>query len=76
MSETEKKRPGPKPQYERQKPYELGAPRLATRVSPEVLEWIQKPGGQKRPEGTRPYIERIVLEDKVRTLAEEPAADE
>ena len=58
---------GPKPTYERRSGYAKGAPRLATRVDPDVLEWVES-----RPEGARPYIQRIVREDRARTLAENP----
>jgi len=53
---------GPKPKFDIAKGYQRGAPRLATRVDPDVLEWIES-----RPEGTRPYIERVVREDRART---------
>lgn len=63
MSESEpKKKRGPKPTYPKYRPTQDGAPLLATRVSPEVYEWARS-----RPEGTRPYLERIILEDKGRT---------
>lgn len=51
---------GPKPKFEA-KGYQRGAPRLATRVDPDVLEWVES-----QLEGTRPYIERIVREDRRR----------
>lgn len=54
---------GPKPKFDVAKGYQRGAPRLATRVDPDVLEWIES-----RPEGTRPYIERVVREERERTL--------
>lgn len=59
--EPEKKKRGPKATYEKTKDYHRGAPRLATRVDPDVLEWIES-----RPEGTRPYLERIVRQDRER----------
>lgn len=52
---------GPKPKYESNGGYQRGAPRLATRVDPDVLDWIES-----RVEGTRPYIERLVREDRNR----------
>lgn len=57
----EKKR-GRKKVYDSSKGYDKGAPRLATRVDPDVLEWVES-----RPEGKRPYIERVVREDKAKT---------
>lgn len=57
--EPEKKKRGPKATYEKTKDYHRGAPRLATRVDPDVLEWIES-----RPEGTRSYLERIVRQDQ------------
>lgn len=57
--EPEKKKRGPKATYEKTRGYHRGAPRLATRVDPDVLEWIES-----RPEGTRQYIERIVRQDR------------
>ena len=67
MSEppSEKKRPGRKRQYE-SKGYQDGAPRLATRIAPDVLDWVQT-----RPEGVRPYLERVVREDRQRTEGEQ-----
>lgn len=59
-SPPEKKRPGRKRQYE-SKGYQDGAPRLATRVDPEVLDWVQS-----RPEGVRPYVERLAKLDKLK----------
>lgn len=59
-SPSEKKRPGRKRQYE-SKGYQDGAPRLATRVDPEVLDWVQS-----RPEGVRPYLERLAKLDKLK----------
>jgi hypothetical protein len=56
---------GPKPQYQHEKRYQAGAPLLTTRINPETLDWIQS-----RPEGTRPYLERVVGEDRKRTQAE------
>lgn len=53
---------GRKKIYEHTKVYEAGAPRLVTRVAPDVLEWIES-----RPEGTRPYIERVVRADREAT---------
>jgi len=53
---------GPKPKYESNGGYQRGAPRLATRVDPDVLEWIES-----RSEGTRSYIEKLVREDRRRT---------
>ena len=50
---------GPKPKYESNGGYQRGAPRLATRVDPDVLEWIES-----RAEGTRSYIERLVRQDR------------
>ncbi len=50
---------GRKPVYSKSNSYSRGAPRLATRIDPEALEWIES-----RPEGVRPYLERIVLADK------------
>lgn len=52
---------GPKPKYESKGGYQRGAPRLATRVDPDVLEWIES-----QLEGTRPYIERLVRQDRQR----------
>lgn len=52
---------GPKPKYETTGGYQRGAPRLATRVDPDVLAWIES-----QAEGTRPYIERLVREDRER----------
>lgn len=52
---------GPKPKYESSAGYQRGAPRLATRVDPDVLEWIES-----RAEGTRSYIERLVRVDRER----------
>lgn len=64
MSEAgpQKKR-GPKPIYPKYRATQDGAPLLATRVSPEVYEWARS-----RPEGARPYLERIILEDKSKAL--------
>ena len=56
---AEKKKPGPKPRYQQSKPDKNGAPLLASRVEPEAFEWAKS-----RPEGTRPFLERIILEDK------------
>lgn len=58
MEEVEKKKPGRKLRYAQQSPHQGGAPKLITRVEPEVLDWIHS-----RPEGTRPYIERLVTDD-------------
>lgn len=58
-AELEKKKRGPKATYEKTKDYHRGAPRLATRIDPDVLEWIES-----QPEGTRPYLERIVRRDR------------
>ena len=61
--EQSKKKRGPKPTFEKTKGYHRGAPRLATRVAPDVLEWVES-----RPEGTRPYIEQLVRDDRDRAL--------
>lgn len=63
--EPEKKKRGPKATYEKTKDYHRGAPRLATRVDPDVLEWIDS-----RSEGVRQYIERLVRADRERTKDE------
>ena len=57
--EPEKKKRGPKATYKKTRGYHRGAPRVATRGDPDVLEWIES-----RPEGTRQYIERIVRQDR------------
>lgn len=62
MENSEKKKPGRKLRYAQQSPHQGGAPKLITRVEPEILNWIHS-----RPEGTRPYIERLVTEDKDRS---------
>lgn len=62
---------GRKKLYENAKDYEAGAPRLVTRVDPEVLEWIES-----RPEKPRPYIEKLVKADKAATLANQPLSGE
>lgn len=69
MSETKEppKKRGPKPKYKQYRASQDGAPQLVSRVCPEVYEWARS-----RPEGTRPYLERIILEDKGRTS--QPAA--
>jgi hypothetical protein len=56
-----KKKRGPKPTYHKYRATQDGAPLLATRVNPEAYEWARG-----RPEGTRTYLERIILEDKAR----------
>lgn len=65
--EPEKKKRGPKATFEKTKDYHRGAPRLATRVDPDVLEWIES-----RPEGTRTFLERIVREDRDRAGGQSP----
>lgn len=64
---TERKRGkrGPEPKYAVAKGFPRGAPRLATRVDPDVLEWVQI-----QPEGVRQYIQRLVREDRQRNLGE------
>lgn len=59
MQEGAKRPPGRPRQYEPNKPYQGGAPRLATRVDPDVLKWTET-----QPEGTRPFIERVVRKDR------------
>lgn len=54
-----KKRPGRKPKYEQLTAYQDGAPRLSTRVDPDVLEWAKS-----REEGVRKYIERLIRADR------------
>lgn len=61
---------GPKPKYESKGGYQRGAPRLATRVDPDVLDWIDS-----RPEGVRRYIERVVREDRDRLAGGGNSAD-
>lgn len=63
MEQSTAPKRGPKPKYDREKAYHRGAPRLATRIAPEALEWIES-----QQEGVRPYLERIVLEDKALRL--------
>ncbi len=58
MNEERKKR-GPKPTYEKRSANERGAPRLISRVDPDVLEWATS-----RPEGTRQYLERLIRADR------------
>lgn len=58
----EPKRRGPRPKFDKLTPYQDGAPRLATRVDPDVLDWVTT-----RPEGTRKYVERVVRDDRART---------
>ena len=58
MDEQRKKR-GPKPKYEKSKSGERGAPRLITRIDPELLKWAKD-----QPEGVREYIERLIRQDK------------
>ncbi len=58
VSEKIPQKRGPKPTYEKVRPNERGAPRLTTRLDPVVLDWINS-----RPEGVRPYLERVVTED-------------
>ena len=55
---------GPKATYEHEKRYQSGAPLLTTRIDPEALDWVKS-----RPEGTRPYLERIIGEDRGKVLA-------
>ena len=67
MSETseptaEPKKRGRKQKYPRLTSYQDGAPLLTTRIDPDKLEWVKS-----RPEGTRPYLERIIGEDRDRT---------
>lgn len=59
--EKAKAKRGPKPIYEKDKPYNRGAPRLVTRLLPSALDWVES-----RPEGVRPYLERIIFEDRDR----------
>ncbi len=54
-----KKRPGRKPKFEQLTAYQDGAPRLTTRVDPDVLEWAKS-----RPEGLRSYVERLIRTDR------------
>ena len=56
---TEPKKRGRKKVYESDKTYHEGAPRLATRVAPDVLEWIEA-----QPEGKRLFIEQLVREHR------------
>ncbi len=60
MADEPKKR-GRKQVYEKKVDYDRGAPKLMTRVDPDVLEWVQ---GQ--PEGIRKYIEKVIREDRAR----------
>jgi hypothetical protein len=55
------KKRGPKPKYEQYRASQDGAPQLTSRVCPEAYEWARS-----RPEGTRPFLERVILEDKER----------
>ncbi|MBN9419316.1 MAG: hypothetical protein J0I12_27920 [Candidatus Eremiobacteraeota bacterium] len=57
---------GPKRKFERDKHYVAGAPILNTRIDPDKLDWVKS-----RPEGTRPYLERIIGEDREKVLAAE-----
>ena len=57
---------GRKKVYEHSKDYEAGAPRLVTRVDPEVLEWIES-----RDQKPRPYIEKLVRADKAAALGDQ-----
>ena len=64
-----KKQPGsrvPKAKYEHETRYQSGAPLLTTRIDPEALDWVKS-----RPEGTRPYLERIIGEDREKVLSAE-----
>lgn len=69
MTESDKPRkpPGRKKQYETERD---GAPLLQTRINPDKLAWVKT-----RPEGTRPYLERIIGEDKEKVLAAESVVD-
>ncbi len=60
MSDSPRKR-GPKPTYPKYRESQDGAPVLASRVSPEVYEWAKS-----QPEGTRRFLERVILEDKTK----------
>jgi hypothetical protein len=59
MEKPEPKKRGPKPKYEHLRPNQDGAPSITVRFEPEIYEWVRS-----RPEGTRPYLERIILADK------------
>ena len=62
MEEKLPKKRGPKPTYLNQAPYQEGAPKLISRLDPSLIEWVAS-----RPEGKRPYLERIIGQDKRRT---------
>lgn len=67
MSDQTPKKRGPKPQYEHQKKYQSGAPLLTTRIHPDALDWVTS-----RPEGARPFLERIIFEDRDRSQVTQP----
>lgn len=68
MSEDGPKKRGPKPKYEKLTGYQDGAPVLHTRIDPLALSWVKS-----QLEGTRPYLERIILEDKARFETSNPS---
>ena len=63
--EPVKKKRGPKPKYEYLRPNQGGAPSMTIRLEPDIHEWVKS-----RPEGPRPYLERVIGEDMKRTQAE------
>jgi hypothetical protein len=67
MINPEPKKRGPKPKYDHLRPNQDGAPSLTVRLEPEAHNWAKS-----RPEGTRIFLERIILADKVASLAEQP----
>jgi hypothetical protein len=71
MSEEKppRKKPGPKAVYPKYRATQDGAPLLATRVDPVAYEWAKS-----RPEGTRAFLERIILDDKARTTCPDDTA--
>ena len=62
------KKRGRKQKYDQLTPYQDGAPLLTTRIDPEKLAWVKS-----QPEGTRPYLERIIGEDREKVLSAESA---
>jgi hypothetical protein len=63
------KKRGPKPKYQQYRSSQDGAPQLTSRVCPDAYEWARS-----RPEGTRAFLERIILDDKARTTCPDDTA--
>ncbi len=71
MTDEAKKKRGPKAKYEHLRPNQDGAPSITTRLDPEALDWVKS-----QPEGTRPYLERIILADKKSRSTQQDKAPE